>query len=67
MTATVKQDAVGMAETITALVGNVSGGAGLMDGINADGGYNVDLNEDGSVKVNKIRVPYGIYDANSED
>ena len=38
-----------------------------MDGINADGGYNVDLNEDGSVKVNKIRVPYGIYDANSED
>ena len=56
-----------MAETITALVGNVSGGAGLMDGINADGGYNVDLNEDGSVKVNKIRVPYGIYDANSED
>ena len=67
MTATVKQDAVGMAETIPALVGNVSGGAGLMDGINADGGYNVDLNEDGSVKVNKIRVPYGIYDANSED
>ncbi len=54
MTGTIKQDAVGMADTICALVNNVKSGAGLMDNT---GSYNVDSG------VAKIRVPYGIYDA----
>ncbi len=52
MTGTIMQDAVGMADTICALVANVSGGAALMD--NTDS-YNVDEG------VAKIRVPYGVY------
>ena len=58
MTATVKQDAVGMAETITALVKNINDGADLMDNT---GSFNVDNG------VAKIRVPYGVYDANTVD
>ena len=58
MTATVKQDAAGMADTICILVGNVDTGAGLMDNTS-------ELNVDSG--VDKIRVPYGIYDANSVD
>ncbi len=61
MTGTIKQDAEGMAATILALVGNVQGGAELMNGIDEANGYNVDKNEDGTVKVAKIRVPYGTY------
>ena len=61
MTGTIKQDAEGMADTILALVGNVDGGADLMTGIDEAGGYNVDKNEDGSMKVAKVRVPYGTY------
>ena len=61
MTGTIMQDAVGMAKTITALVGNVQSGAELMNSIDEANGYNVDKNDDGTVKVNKIRVPYGVY------
>ena len=63
MTGTVMQDAEGMASTITALVANVQNGGAVMDGIDEAGGYIVDLNDDGTVKVNKIRVPYGLYTA----
>ena len=59
MTATVKQDAVGMADTICALTTNVKDGKDAMDGI-ADT-YNVDSG------VAKVRVPYGVYDATSAD
>lgn len=58
MTGTIKQDAVGMASTIMTLVGNVNSGAELM--ANTDQ-YTVDSD------VAKIRVPYGIYDASSQD
>ena len=58
MTGTVKQDGEGMATTIMALVSNVDGDAALMNGIDDANGYNVDKNEDGTVKVAKIRVPY---------
>ena len=61
MTGTIKQDAEGMANTIAALVANVQGGSDLMTNIDEANGYNVDLNEDGTIKVAKIRVPYGIY------
>ena len=54
MTGTVKQDC----EAIMALVSNVDGDAALMNGIDEANGYNVDKNEDGTVKVAKIRVPY---------
>lgn len=65
MTGSIMQDAVGMADTICALAKNVQSGAALMDKIDADNGYVVDLNEDGSVKVAKVRVPYGKYDAST--
>ena len=58
MTGTVKQDGEGMATTIMALVSNVDGDAAMMNGIDEANGYNVDKNEDGTVKVAKIRVPY---------
>ena len=58
MTGTVKQDGEGMATTIMALVSNVDGDAALMNGIDEANGYNVDKNEEGTVKVAKIRVPY---------
>lgn len=58
MTGSIKQDAVGMASTIITLVKNVQSGAALMDNTSD---YTVD---DG---VAKIRVPYGVYDASSED
>ena len=66
MVGSIKQDAVGMATTINALVKNVQNGLAVMDGINADNGYTVDLNEDGTIEVAKIRVPYAMYDATSE-
>lgn len=56
MTASVMQDAVGMASTITTLVQNVADGAELMD--NTDS-FVVDET------VDKIRVPYQEYDASS--
>ncbi len=52
MSGTIMQDAQGMADTISTLVGNIGAGEDLM--ANTDS-YNVD---DG---VAKIRVPYGIY------
>lgn len=52
MTGTIKQDADGMAATITTLVTNVKNGAALMDNTSS---YNVDQG------VSKIRVPYGTY------
>lgn len=52
MVGTIKQDAEGMAKTITALVTNVKDGAKLMDNTSS---YNVDE------AVAKIRVPYGIH------
>ena len=58
MTGTIKQDADGMAATICALVTNVQSGAAIMDNTES---YNVDKNEDGTMKVAKIRVPYGTY------
>ncbi|MDO4565104.1 MAG: galactose ABC transporter substrate-binding protein [Clostridia bacterium] len=54
MTGTIMQDAVGMANTIATLVGNIQGGLDLM--ANTDS-YNVDTG------VDKIRVPYGVYTA----
>ncbi|SBV96918.1 conserved exported hypothetical protein [uncultured Eubacteriales bacterium] len=57
MTGTIKQDAVGMADTITALVSNIKSGAALMDNTSS---YNVDTS------VAKIRVPYGVYDAQNK-
>ncbi len=56
MTASVMQDAEGMASTITTLVQNVADGAELMD--NTDS-FVVDET------VDKIRVPYQEYDASS--
>ena len=55
MTGTIMQDAKGMADTICALVANIKAAKGLMDGIDAAGGYNVDAD------AAKIRVPYGKY------
>lgn len=52
MTGSIKQDAVGMAETILALADNVAGGASLMDDTAS---FHVDEG------VSKIRVPYAIY------
>ena len=52
MTGTIMQDAEGMADTITTLVGNLKGGEALM--ANTDQ-FNVDES------VAKIRVPYGVY------
>lgn len=52
MTGTIMQDAAGMADTITTLVGNLKGGEDLM--ANTDQ-FNVDDS------VAKIRVPYGVY------
>ncbi|MBR5542819.1 MAG: galactose ABC transporter substrate-binding protein [Oscillospiraceae bacterium] len=52
MTGTIKQDAQGMAETISHLARNIAGGKGLLDGTES---MNVDEN------VAKIRVPYGIF------
>lgn len=58
MTASVMQDAAGMAKTITTLAGNVKDGKDLMDG--AADQFTVD---DG---VDKIRVPYQKYDSSSK-
>ena len=58
MAGSIKQDAVGMASTINTLVKNVQDGAELM--ANTDQ-YVVDEG------VAKIRVPYAMYDATSED
>ncbi len=58
MAGSIKQDAVGMASTINTLVKNVQDGAGLM--ANTDQ-FTVDSD------VAKIRVPYAMYDASSED
>ena len=58
MTGSIKQDAVGMASTILTLVKNAQSGAALMDNTSS---YTVDEG------VAKIRVPYGVYDASSED
>ncbi len=57
MTGTIKQDAAGMADTICTLVGNINTGAAIMDNTSS-------LNVDSGVA--KIRVPYGIYDANNK-
>ncbi|WP_294549187.1 galactose ABC transporter substrate-binding protein [uncultured Pseudoflavonifractor sp.] len=57
MVGSIKQDAVGMATTINALVKNVKDGAELM--ANTDQ-FTVDSD------VAKIRVPYAMYDATSE-
>ena len=58
MAGSIKQDAVGMATTINTLVKNVQDGAELM--ANTDQ-FVVDEG------VAKIRVPYAMYDATSED
>ena len=58
MVGSIKQDAVGMATTINTLVKNVMDGAELM--ANTDQ-FSVDSD------VAKIRVPYAMYDATSED
>lgn len=58
MAGSIKQDAVGMATTINTLVKNVQDGAELM--ANTDQ-FTVDSD------VAKIRVPYAMYDASSED
>lgn len=58
MTGSIKQDAVGMASTINTLVKNVSDGSDLM--ANTDS-FTVDEG------VNKIRVPYAMYDANTQE
>lgn len=57
MTASVMQDAEGMAKTITALAGNIKDGKSLMDGIKEQ--FTVDSD------VSKVRVPYQKYDASS--
>ena len=54
MTGTIMQDAVGMATTITTLVGNIKDGADLMANTAQ---FNVDTD------AAKIRVPYGVYTA----
>ena len=58
MTGSIKQDAVGMASTITTLVANIQEGADLM--ANTDQ-FTVDAD------VDKIRVPYAMYDATTQD
>lgn len=58
MVGSIKQDAVGMANTINTLVKNVADGAELM--ANTDK-FTVDEG------VNKIRVPYAMYDANTQE
>ena len=58
MTGSIKQDAVGMATTIMTLVQNVKDGAELMANT---GSFTVDAD------VAKIRVPYAMYDANTQD
>lgn len=58
MTGSIKQDAAGMASTIAALVANVKEGADLM--ANTDQ-FTVDAD------VDKIRVPYAMYDATTQD
>ena len=58
MTGSIKQDAVGMASTIMTLVENVQAGSELM--ANTD-----QYTEDEGVA--KIRFPYSMYDASSED
>ena len=58
MTGSIKQDAVGMATTINTLVKNVQDGADLM--ANTDQ-FVVDSD------VDKIRVPYQMYDGTSEE
>ena len=58
MTASVMQDAAGMAKTITTLAGNVKDGKNLMDGIKEQ--FTVDSD------VAKVRVPYQKYDASSK-
>jgi len=55
MSGSIMQDAVGMADTIVALVKNVQAGGALMDKIDAGSGYVVDQG------VAKIRVPYQMY------
>ena len=58
MAGSIKQDAVGMASTINTLVKNVQDSAELMAGTDQ---YVVDEG------VAKIRVPYAMYDATSQD
>ena len=58
MTGSIKQDAVGMASTIVTLVKNVQEGADLM--ANTDS-FTIDAD------VAKIRVPYAMYDATTQD
>ena len=58
MTGTIKQDAEGMASTIVNLVSSVKNGGNLMDNTSS---FNVDEG------VAKIRVPYAMYDANTQD
>ena len=58
MTGSIKQDAVGMASTIVTLVKNVQDGAELM--ANTDS-FTIDAD------VAKIRVPYAMYDATTQD
>ncbi len=57
MTGSIKQDAEGMAATITTLVENAQSGVELMANTEQ---YVVDEN------VDKIRVPYAMYDANTQ-
>lgn len=58
MTASVMQDAAGMAKTITTLAGNVKDGKDVMDGIKDQ--FTVDSD------VAKVRVPYQKYDSSSK-
>ena len=58
MTGSIKQDAVGMATTINTLVKNVQDGADLMASTDQ---FVVDSD------VDKIRVPYQMYDGTSEE
>ena len=58
MTASVMQDAKGMAKTITTLAGNIKDGKPLMEGIKEQ--FTVDSD------VSKVRVPYQKYDASSK-
>lgn len=58
MTASVMQDAAGMAKTITTLASNIKDGKPLMEGIKEQ--FTVDSD------VSKVRVPYQKYDASSK-
>ncbi len=58
MTGSIKQDAVGMASTITTLAVNAQNGDDIMANT---GSYTVDSD------VAKIRVPYAMYDATTQD